>query len=152
MRHGSSTRTLTPLAVATILYNDVDSPVGVIPVTHVDATLDALTAEWRKPNPVSVPTVNGSSTRTEGSEMDTLPSPHPSGPRGSPMVEETLYDGSMGEPKAYDPEVMEGLPVGIQMVGQLNQDEKIVGIMGLIDGLLDERGFGPGKTSVKYSR
>ena len=40
--------TLSPLAAGTILYNVIDSPVGVIPVTRVDPTRDALTDEWTK--------------------------------------------------------------------------------------------------------
>ncbi|KAI0259766.1 amidase signature domain-containing protein [Gloeopeniophorella convolvens] len=39
--------TLSPLAAATILYNIVDSPVGVVPVTRVDAEKDALSDAWR---------------------------------------------------------------------------------------------------------
>jgi len=34
------------LAVATILYSIVDSPVGTIPVTRVDAFKDELTEGW----------------------------------------------------------------------------------------------------------
>src|SRR6266404_1564082 len=38
---------LAPLASATLMYNVVDSPVGVIPVTRVDAERDGLSDEWR---------------------------------------------------------------------------------------------------------
>ncbi|KAH8111020.1 amidase signature enzyme [Phellopilus nigrolimitatus] len=44
--HGT-TATLSPLASATILYNIIDSPVGVIPVTRVDPKQDQLTDEWK---------------------------------------------------------------------------------------------------------
>ena len=37
---------LAPLACGTIVYNIVDSPVGVVPVTRVDPELDAVTEEW----------------------------------------------------------------------------------------------------------
>ncbi len=42
------TKTLSPLAVGTILYNIVDSTVGVIPVTRVDPKLDQLTEKWKR--------------------------------------------------------------------------------------------------------
>jgi hypothetical protein len=42
----SGCATLAPLAAATILYNIVDSPVGIIPVTRVDASKDKLTDDW----------------------------------------------------------------------------------------------------------
>lgn len=42
----SGCSTLSALANATILYNVVDSPVGCIPVTHVDPAIDQLTDEW----------------------------------------------------------------------------------------------------------
>lgn len=45
--HGASAA-VSPLAIGTILYNVVDSAVGVLPVTFVDAEKDKLTDEWRK--------------------------------------------------------------------------------------------------------
>jgi hypothetical protein len=42
----SGCATLSPLAAATILYNIVDSPVGTVPVTRVDAFKDELTESW----------------------------------------------------------------------------------------------------------
>lgn len=38
---------LSPLAGATILYNVIDSPVGIVPVTRVDPTTDRLSDDWR---------------------------------------------------------------------------------------------------------
>ncbi|THH09917.1 hypothetical protein EW145_g1672 [Phellinidium pouzarii] len=43
--HGATTN-LSPLAAGTILYNVIDSPVGVVPVTRVDPAQDQLTDEW----------------------------------------------------------------------------------------------------------
>jgi len=43
--HGT-TADLAPLAFTTCLYNVVDHPVGVVPVTRVDKASDALTDEW----------------------------------------------------------------------------------------------------------
>ncbi|KAF9266912.1 amidase signature enzyme [Marasmius fiardii PR-910] len=45
MPHGGVAE-LNALASSTILYNLVDSPVGVLPVTFVDPSKDALTKEW----------------------------------------------------------------------------------------------------------
>jgi len=41
-----ATTTLSPLASGTILYNVIDSPCGVVPVTRVDPDKDRLTEEW----------------------------------------------------------------------------------------------------------
>jgi amidase len=38
---------LSAIAVATILYNIVDSPVGIIPVTRVDPNTDQLPADFK---------------------------------------------------------------------------------------------------------
>jgi Asp-tRNA(Asn)/Glu-tRNA(Gln) amidotransferase A subunit family amidase len=46
MFYFSDCATLSPLAAATILYNIVDSAVGVVPVTRVDPAKDQLTEEW----------------------------------------------------------------------------------------------------------
>ena len=37
---------MSSLASATILYNIVDSPVGVVPVTRVDPLKDEITTSW----------------------------------------------------------------------------------------------------------
>lgn len=37
---------MSQIASSTILFNTVDSPVGVIPVTRVDPSIDQLTDEW----------------------------------------------------------------------------------------------------------
>ncbi|KAG8996647.1 hypothetical protein FRB94_008144 [Tulasnella sp. JGI-2019a] len=39
---------LAPLALTTALFNVVDHPVGVVPVTRVDKAKDQLTDEWRE--------------------------------------------------------------------------------------------------------
>jgi len=44
--HGGCDR-LAPLACSTIVWNVVDSPVGVVPVTRVDPARDELSDEWR---------------------------------------------------------------------------------------------------------
>jgi len=141
--HGM-TKTLSPLAAGTILYNIVDSTVGVIPVTRVDSKLDQLTEEWKGPHP----SMSRSVTPSERSSNSTAVGPSEgSGRHGSKMIETSVYSGSMGEPKAYRPDEMDGLPLGIQIVGRPFEDEKIIAVMSLIDGLLGKRGFGPGSSS-----
>jgi len=44
--HGGCNR-LSPLACATAMYNVMDSPVGVVPVTRVDPAQDELSDAWR---------------------------------------------------------------------------------------------------------
>ncbi len=108
--HGGCDR-LAPLACSTLLYNVVDSPVGVVPVTRVDPARDELSDVWRAA---------------------------PGG--GSKLLERELY-GPMG---AYDVRAMEGLPVGVQIVGEAWGEEKVLAIMHVVDAALGPRGFGPG--------
>lgn len=108
--HGGCTN-LSPLACATLMYNIVDSPVGVIPVTRVDPAHDELSDEWRA---------------APGN--------------GSKILESGIY----GPGGAYNARKMEGLPVGIQVVGQPWEEEKVLAIMHVIDAALGPRGFGPG--------
>ena len=108
--HGGCDR-LAPLACATLLYNIIDSPVGVIPVTRVDPTCDGLSDEWRA---------------APGN--------------GSKLLEEALY----GHNAAYDAEAMEGLPVGVQIIGEAWGEEKVLAMMHVVDAALGPRGFGPG--------
>jgi hypothetical protein len=44
--HGGCDR-LSPLGCSTLIWNVVDSPVGVVPVTRVDPARDELSDEWR---------------------------------------------------------------------------------------------------------
>jgi len=124
--HGAC-RFLSMLVNSTVLYNVVDSPVGLIPVTRVDPKLDALTEEW---------TVRG-----EGKGQ------------GSNQVEARLY----GNGGIYDVEAMAGLPVGVQIAGKSWEEEKVIEMMKVVDKALGERGFGPGsyrkwKESLKEGR
>ena len=59
---------------------------------------------------------------------------------GSKILESEIY----GPKGAYNARVMEGLPVGIQVVGQPWEEEKVLAIMHVIDAALGPRGFGPG--------
>ncbi|KAJ7052235.1 amidase [Mycena amicta] len=107
----------------TCLYNLVNSPVGCLPVTPIDPTIDALTPEWT-------------------SSESAAPS----------MLHKTLYIGSLlptapkhlrGKPM-YDVNLMSGMPVGVQVVGRKWEDEKVLAMMRIVDDALGPRGFGPG--------
>ncbi|KAF8892088.1 amidase [Infundibulicybe gibba] len=116
--HGGCDK-LSTMAVATILYNVLDLPVGCMPATHVDPVKDQVSEEWIK------------------------------GPgHGSHLLESRIYHGKN---PLYDPKKMQGMPVGIQVVGQKWGEEKILAMMKVIDNALGkERGFGP--ASCKRSR
>jgi len=108
--HGGCDK-LAPLACSTLMYNIVDSPVGVVPVTRVDPARDALSDAWRV---------------APGA--------------GSKLLERELY----GPKGAYDVRAMEGLPVGVQIVGEAWGEEKVLAMMHVVDAALGPRGFGPG--------
>ncbi|KAJ8502302.1 hypothetical protein ONZ51_g48 [Trametes cubensis] len=130
----SSVQYLSGLACIDLMYNVVESPVGLVPVTHVRPTEDALTAEW-----TDVRVGRG---------------------HGSPLVERLLYgspnplrpsDGGKGGKAGaaaagsgfYNAEKMAGLPVGVQVVGRRWEDEKVVEMMRVVDRALGPRDFGP---------
>ncbi|KAG8983234.1 hypothetical protein FRB90_006210, partial [Tulasnella sp. 427] len=117
--HGGSAL-LSPLAFSTSLYNVVDHPIGIVPVTRVDKTKDAITEAW--------------TDRATG------------GPIGSPIIHATMYEGAK---PAYDPVAMNGIPLGVQIVGKPWEDEKVVEMMKLVDSALGKRGFGPGAWTGK---
>nr|XP_019015143.1 amidase [Kwoniella pini CBS 10737]OCF53924.1 amidase [Kwoniella pini CBS 10737] len=100
LKHGT-TKLLSPVSVSTILFNVVDSTVGVIPVTRVNQALDTHPADY----------LNDS--------------------EGSWLLEKRVYD----KDGAYDAEKMHGLPVGVQIVGREWQEEKVLGMMKILEGL-----------------
>ncbi|KAH7102333.1 amidase [Auriculariales sp. MPI-PUGE-AT-0066] len=114
--HGA-TQYVPQMSAATFLYNVLDYPVGILPVTRVDPVRDSLAA-----NPLPPKVGHGNGT----------------------MVEHRLYGGSS---PVYNAEKMAGLPVGIQVVGQRWEDEKVLGIMHVVEEALVVAGrekFGPG--------
>jgi hypothetical protein len=149
----SASKTLSPLAVGTILYNIVTSSVGVIPVTTVDPVKDKLSEEWQRGSAIwknnSRRGADSSTTTVTPAEVTETSEaiPHPSGPHGSRIIEQDLYEGGIGTKRTYDPEAMAGLPVGVQIVGRLYEDEKVIEMMQVVDEALGERGFGPGSSS-----
>ena len=110
----SGSDNVSPLAASTAQFNVVDSPVGIIPVTRVDPTKDALTEEWFTADD-----------------------------RGSKIWEDALY----GTKAIYDPVKMQGLPVGVQIVGPPWGEEAVLAMMDVVDKALGPRGFGPGSWS-----
>ncbi|OCH93682.1 amidase signature enzyme [Obba rivulosa] len=111
---------LSLLAGPTILYNAVDSPVGTVPVIRVDPALDTHTTEW------------SDRKASDG--------------HGSRVYERMLYEQGMTSKFKngyYDAKKMEGIPVGVQVVGRQWEDEKVLAMMRVVDDALGERGFGP---------
>ncbi|WVR06063.1 hypothetical protein IAU60_003091 [Kwoniella sp. DSM 27419] len=106
LEHGA-TKLLSPLSIGTILFNVVDSTVGVLPVTKVDKALDTHSADY-----------------LAGSE-------------GSWILEKRVYTGAGA---AYDAVKMHGLPVGVQVVGRAWEEEKVLGMMGVLEGVVGYKG------------
>jgi len=59
---------------------------------------------------------------------------------GSSMLEAELY---RGKNPVYNPEAMQGMPVGVQIVGKKWEDEKVISMMHVVDRALGPRRFGP---------
>lgn len=94
-------------SIGTVLFNVVDSTVGVLPVTHVDRDLDVLPADYLEDS------------------------------KGSKLLEKRMYIGKPGkEDPTYDAEKMHGLPVGIQVVGKAWEEEKVLEMMKVLDRLI----------------
>lgn len=60
---------------------------------------------------------------------------------GSPLLEAGLYQGKNA---LYNPKQMDGMPVGVQIIGKRWEEEKVLGMMRVADKALGDRGFGPG--------
>jgi hypothetical protein len=85
----------------TFLFNLLDYPAGIIPVTHVNRTLDQLPPSFNFKN---------------------------------------LNGVAKGAYKHYDAIAMEGLPVGVQVVGQRLQEEKVIALMARCEDALEKNG------------
>ena len=93
-------------SIFTVLFSMVDSTVGVLPITKVNKSLDALPDDF-----------------LEGST-------------GSKILEGRTYGSAPRWEGAYDAEEMDGLPVGVQVVGKPWEEEKVLGMMGILEGLV----------------
>ncbi|KAI4284920.1 MAG: hypothetical protein L6R38_001063 [Xanthoria sp. 2 TBL-2021] len=87
----------------TFLFNLLDYTAGVLPITHVDAKLDALPASF------DISAMNGV---------------------------------ARGAYKHYNAEKMHGLPVGVQVVGQRLQEEKVLAVMERVVEMMEKEGKG----------
>ncbi|GAA5885605.1 hypothetical protein JCM6882_007491 [Rhodosporidiobolus microsporus] len=125
LKHGQ-TWNLSPLSIGTILWNVIDSSVGLLPVTRVSAALDTLTSSspWWDAQRASP---------------------------GSKLVESRVYGTPTSSSSSglaapvYNAQEMDGLPVGVQVVGKMWDEERVVEVMKVVDAALGERGFGPGE-------
>jgi hypothetical protein len=79
----------------------LDYSAGVMPITHVDGTVDAL--------------------------------PHTFRPRNA--IERANY-------RMYDAKAMDGLPIGVQVIGRRMEEEHVLEGMKLIERLMKEAGAG----------
>jgi hypothetical protein len=95
------------LAAGTILWNVVESAVGVLPVTKVDKAKDRLTTDWGEAHTDS-----------------------------SPNLDKLLYGRDKLSGNVYDVESMHGLPCGVQVVGPLYSEEKVSSPILLLDRLM----------------
>jgi len=93
-------------SIFTVLFSMVDSTVGVLPITKVNKSLDALPDDF-----------------LEGST-------------GSKILEGRTYGSAPKWVGAYDAEEMDGLPVGVQVVGKPWEEENVLGMMGILEGLV----------------
>ena len=53
----------------------------------------------------------------------------------------------LGSKAAYNVNKMNGLPVGVQVIGKAWEDEKVLEMLEVVDRALGPRGFGPGAWS-----
>lgn len=66
-------------------------------------------------------------------KLDRAPADFLRGSNGSWILEKRVY--GTGDP-AYDADKMHGLPVGVQVVGRAWEEERVLGIMGELEGLV----------------
>lgn len=127
--------TLTALAISTALFNLLDCPSVVVPVTRVDPTLDSAVAPSRNASVAQVQRYNqwvggypALGNATQSSRIMSL----------------LLYGR-----QAYNAQAMAGLPVGVQVVGRQHNDETALAVAGLLTEALDLSSFGPGAYIAK---
>ena len=107
----------------------------------MDPARDHLSDEWLSGSTISKPTSQSptlaisNSAQPDGNDGTT-------GSHGSKLWEKSLYQGSGGRPAVYNADVMEGLPLGVQVVGQRLEEEKVLAGMRLVEQVMKERGKG----------
>jgi len=125
-------------------------------VTTVQPQQDTLSEKWLAGSSLSRDTIKVTTTKspkevTITSTIDAeADKEEDTGAHGSKLIERNLYQSSQGYPAVYDPDVMKGLPVGVQIVGRIHEDEKVLEMMRVVDEALGPREFcGPG-SSKRY--
>lgn len=101
------TKMLSPLCIGTCVWNVLDTTAGVLPVTRVRKDLDATPPGW----------------------LDIEP-----GQARSSILEKRVYGP---DDPAYDAAKMDGLPIGVQVVGRQWDEEGVLQCMKLIEGLVN---------------
>lgn len=125
---------LSPLAIATITYNINDSPVGTIPITRVSPSLDALSSQWFDGSGHGSTLLERLVYGPPSSLHNTLAS-----------LSNNNSDGGGGKGGVYDAARMAGLPVGVQVVGRKWEEEKVLGMMRVVDRAVRKHGQGEGE-------
>lgn len=100
------TKMLSPLCIGTCVWNVLDTTAGVLPVTRVRKDLDAVPEGWLE--------------QGEGEAR-------------SSILEKRVYGG---QDPAYDAGKMEGLPVGVHVIGRQWDEEGVLACMKLVEGLV----------------
>ncbi|PWZ02911.1 amidase signature enzyme [Testicularia cyperi] len=106
------------MVVSTVLYNIVQAPTAVLPITRVDPTRDSHRPQDHTRD----------SPEQQRAFREWATNPH--------FRDTSKVCNYMLYKTAYDARKMAGLPVGIQVVTRPYQDEKAIGIMRLIDDAL----------------
>lgn len=139
--HGAAAK-LSAMASSTTIFNVMDNAVCVLPVTRVDAALDAIPGADGKHRAPPSDDILGKARwdawhATPG--FDTC----------SYMITRSLYDEGV-----YDSKAMAGLPVAVQVVTRRYEEEKAIGLMRLLDDALKKKegyperyNWGPGAFS-----
>ncbi|KAI8456482.1 amidase signature domain-containing protein [Phakopsora pachyrhizi] len=112
------------LAISTFIWNVVDSSVGQIPITRVDSTRDCFQESL---DGYQSSIMNRRST--EGGLNDKV---------GIVKLKSKLIDTAV-ESLVTQLDRMEGLPVGVQLVCGIWEEEKVLGLMGVIEDSLNQR-------------
>jgi hypothetical protein len=109
-----------------MVYNLIDSPVGVLPVTRVDPSKDMLTTtEW--------PQGERGGSWLVGSKCKANYDPVKM--KGLPVGVQVR--------DLFDKREERGTEINQQIAGRKWEDEKVLAIMDVVDQALGERGFGP---------
>ncbi|KAG2354858.1 amidase signature enzyme [Suillus spraguei] len=124
-------------------FDGIIAPVQSLPVIpHGGATyLSVLAAATITYNVIDSPVGTIPVTRVNP-DTDNLSTDFVVGASGrSKMFETHMY---LGKNPVYDPKAMEGIPVGVQLVGKKWEDENVLAMMHVVDAALGPRGFGLG--------